>query len=244
MSIVESVGAEIPRSWLRPLVYGLSAAGLALGIIVMLTRSPAAVVLLLAAPAPALVLASRAPALFEVRQRGGGRGFSPLVGGGAAGVGLAALGPSLLGLAAPLIGAGVGGLVGIVLAAATVRRTKLAAPIQYVLVLTSLFALYGGAGAILVDDRFDASPPQTFATTITGKQVSHGRETSYLLEVAPWGPQTRPSSVAVRAGLYADVQPGDAICMKLHRGALGSAWYEAAACAPAARPAAPLDPNE
>jgi hypothetical protein len=44
-------------------------------------------------------------------------------------------------------------------------------------------------------------------------------------------------------GLSADVQPGDAICMKLHRGALGSAWYEAAACAPAARPAAPLDPN-
>jgi len=231
VGIVDNVGPRIPRRALRPAVYAVSAAGVALGLLVVATWNPVAIVLLLIAPAPALGLSATAPAQFEMRQRGGGRGFTPLVGGGVAGVGMAAFGPHLLGLEAPLIGAAAGALAGFALALATLRKTKLAAPIQYAVILSALFALYGGAALMVIDVRFDTARPQVFRAAIADKYVRRGRQTNYILAVPPWGPRTRPSTIGVASSLYDSVQVGDPICMTLHPGALGSAWYEAVRCA-------------
>jgi hypothetical protein len=232
MSIVENIGAAAPPGWLRWVVYPLSAAGLGLGIFVSVTGDPVAAAVLLVSPLAAVGLAASAPALFEIRQRGGGRGFSPLVGGGVLGAIIGALGPHVIGsLPMQLIGAGVGGVVGLGVAFATPGRPSLAGPIQYVAMLAVLGLAYCAAAVTVVDVRFDPGQTKLYQTTLTNKYESHGKSTSYYLQVPAWGPQTMQTNVGVPSRLYGAVQPGDPICMTLHPGALGAPWYTVAQCA-------------
>ena len=238
MSIVESVDGGAPPPWLRAAVYGLSAAGLALGFVAAITGDPISSALVLVAPLAGLGMAASAPALFEIRRRGGGRGFSPLVGGGVMGAIFAAIGPELFDAHMQLIGGAAGLAAGLAVAFATPARPSLGGPIQYVVVMAVFGALYGVAASTIVDVRFDRSPPQLFRSTVTDKYVTHGKSTSYHLEIAPWGPSARESSVGVSESIYDAAQVGDPICMNLHAGLLGAPWYNVTPC-----PAAPVQPG-
>lgn len=230
MSIVENVGAGAPPPWLRLAVYGLSAAGLALGIFVAITGDPAASALTLVAAPVALGLTASAPALFEIKRRRGGRGFNPLVGGGVLGAIFAAIGPDLFDAQMQLIGGGVGLAAGLGLAFATPGRPSLGAPIQYAALMAVFGGLYGMAAVTVVDVRFDGAPAQLYRTSVTDKYETHGKTTGYHLQLAPWGPRGQATSVGVSDVAYNAAQSGDPICMSLHPGVLGAPWYVATPC--------------
>lgn len=238
MSIVENVGVSAPPPWLRWAVYSLSLVGLGLGIFVAITGNSAAAALTLVATPAALGMTASAPALFEIKRRNGRRGFNPLVGGGVLGAIFAAIGPDLFDAHMQLIGGGVGLAAGVGLAFATPSRPSLGSPIQYVVLLAVFGALYGMAAVTVVDTRFDNAPAQLYRTTVTDKYETHGKTTSYHLQLAPWGPRDQSTSVGVSDVAYNAAQPGDPICMNLHPGVLGAPWYEQATCLSAPAPKA------
>ena len=240
MSIVETVGeAAAPPGWLKPAVYTLSAGGLGLGVLAGLTGDPISTALLLAAPVATLGLAASAPALFEVRRRGGGRGFNVGTGGGVFGVFFAAaIGPAVLGWQTQAIVGLVGALVGLGAALATAPRASLAGPIQYAALLAVFGAVYGAGALRLADARFDSGPARQFQTTVLDKYTSSGRSgVHYHLWLAAWGPVARASEAEVGRGMYDQVDRGETVCPALHPGALGLPWYVVALC-----PAAPGSP--
>ena len=96
------------------------------------------------------------------------------------------------------------------------------------IVLFGSFYAYGAIGE--ADALLDHSASQTFTVAVNGKHVSHGKTTSYYLQLASWGPQQDPSSVTVPSDLYDAVAIGESVCISLHPGALHIPWYEIDTC--------------
>ena len=91
--------------------------------------------------------------------------------------------------------------------------------------------IYSYGLAVFADSVPDQSQATPFATSVIGKHVSHGgRSTSYILELAPWGPVQDRNNLSVSSSEYADVATGDPICLLLHPGALHIQWYERVKC--------------
>jgi hypothetical protein len=84
--------------------------------------------------------------------------------------------------------------------------------------------------AVVVNSLADTSKPTTYIVPVTGKHETHGKSTTYYLELTPWGPVEEPSKIRVSSGLYSNKQPGDSICLALHPGRLRAAWYHLAEC--------------
>jgi hypothetical protein len=91
-----------------------------------------------------------------------------------------------------------------------------------------LYSFGLSAGADTLTDR---RSPTTFRTLVTGKHVSHGRSTSYYLELAPWGPVETAERVSVSSGLYGTKEIGDEVCINLHPGSLHIPWFQVMNCA-------------
>lgn len=85
-------------------------------------------------------------------------------------------------------------------------------------------SLYAYGGLSLTNARLDTASPERFRTAVLGKYITHGRSTYWHLRLPPWGPRAEPSNVEVRASVYHAVAVGSAVCVDLHRGALGIAW--------------------
>jgi len=97
-----------------------------------------------------------------------------------------------------------------------------------------------GAGVVnVVDARFDGSAPESYRVTISGMHETHGKGTSYYLELPPWGPVASADSVSVSHEMYNQLFPGAQVCMTLHRGALGLRWYKVGGCPDGAKLALP-----
>jgi hypothetical protein len=90
--------------------------------------------------------------------------------------------------------------------------------------------MYGYGVATAADSLPDRSKATSYVVTVTGKHRTHGRSTSYYLDLEPWGPIQEPNKVNVPFSTYRDAAPGDAVCLDLHAGALNLAWYERISC--------------
>jgi hypothetical protein len=96
--------------------------------------------------------------------------------------------------------------------------------------LLILCCSYGYGAGLQVNAILDRSTPHTYRVIVTSKNVSHGRSTSYHLNLAPWGPNASGQNLMVAYSQYAAVKPGDTVCMLLRAGALGVAWSELSRC--------------
>jgi hypothetical protein len=91
--------------------------------------------------------------------------------------------------------------------------------------------------AVAANKMLDRAKPAIYIVPITGKHESHGKSTTYYLELAPWGPIDHPNEISVASDFYRDIQPGDQVCLGLHPGRLHAAWYQLAECPAQTTPA-------
>jgi hypothetical protein len=89
---------------------------------------------------------------------------------------------------------------------------------------------YGYGAGLQVNALLDRSTPETYRVIVTGKHVSHGKSTSYHLNLAPWGPEVSGQDLMVSRSLYTGIKAGDTVCMLLRSGALRVAWSELGRC--------------
>jgi hypothetical protein len=90
--------------------------------------------------------------------------------------------------------------------------------------------MYGWGLAAAADSVPDKSAPTSYTTTVVNKHESHGRSTSYYLDLAPWGPMQRPNDLSVSYSVYRDTAIGDPVCLELRPGALRVQWYQLVEC--------------
>jgi hypothetical protein len=90
--------------------------------------------------------------------------------------------------------------------------------------------LYGYSLTVAVDARLDQAPATPYRTTLARKYESHGRSTSYIFYLAPWGPFDTTSRVGVSSGKYQATEVGDTVCVNLHPGTLRAPWFEVVDC--------------
>jgi hypothetical protein len=147
---------------------------------------------------------------------------------------IAAFGVKLLHLSSDLVPAIVGAVAGALLAGLWWLRFHNNWRAWWL--MSALGLLVGCAEFEELDARADHTPPQLFKVPVTAQWVSHGRRnTSYYIDLPPWGPQHEPDSVRVSTDVYDNVAPGDLVCLKLYPGALGARWYTVDVCPPSAR---------
>jgi hypothetical protein len=96
--------------------------------------------------------------------------------------------------------------------------------------LLLLGCAYGYGAGMHVNALLDRSTAESYRVLVIGKNVSHGRSTTYQLKLAPWGPKVRGQDLTVPYSRYASTKPGDTVCMLLRSGALGVAWSEPGSC--------------
>lgn len=125
-----------------------------------------------------------------------------------------------------LFGAAVGGLALVVAIAVGERRRKL----WVLALLAPLISTYPWGALSLANALLDRGAPEVFRVGVRGKHVSGGRQTSWYLELDPWGPVTERKDVAVGRRLYNAALTGDRVCVALHPGALGARWYVVLDC--------------
>ncbi len=98
------------------------------------------------------------------------------------------------------------------------------------LALLMISSLYGFGVITQLDFLPGQAPPQSFTAQVTGQHSSHGRSTTYYLDLDPWGPIESRNSISVPWSVYNSTQPGDWICIELHPGALHVPWYQRVPC--------------
>ena len=89
---------------------------------------------------------------------------------------------------------------------------------------------YGYGAGMQVNALLDQSTPRAYRAIVTVKHVSHGKSTSYHLNLAPWGPEVSGQDLMVSYSQYVAVKTGDTVCMLLRSGALRVAWSELGRC--------------
>ncbi|HTB98651.1 MAG TPA: hypothetical protein VK716_16685 [Terracidiphilus sp.] len=96
--------------------------------------------------------------------------------------------------------------------------------------LVFLGGMYGFSLTVAVDARLDQAQATPYRTTVASKYVSHGRSTSYIFYLAPWGPFDGTNRVGVSSKTYYATEVGDTVCVDLHPGALHLAWFDVVNC--------------
>lgn len=90
---------------------------------------------------------------------------------------------------------------------------------------------YGYGVATFADALGDERIVATYAPPITDKRVSHGKSTSYDLELGAWGGRTNDEQTVPKT-FYDAAQVGDRVCIEVHPGRLGIRWYAVAGRGP------------
>jgi len=89
---------------------------------------------------------------------------------------------------------------------------------------------YGYGAVVLGDCLLDSAPGENFRVAVLAQHVSHGRSTSYHLQLDHWGPRSEPDDVTVSRELYEQSPPGSTVCVHRGPGALGIAWFDVVGC--------------
>lgn len=96
-------------------------------------------------------------------------------------------------------------------------------------VLLCLFlaaAMHSYGLLIFSNCNYDRSAPQISRVEVSSKHISHGKSTSYYLELSPWGRFTDGKNVQVSSSFYRSVDQGDSVSVYLKAGEWGIPWYE------------------
>lgn len=119
-------------------------------------------------------------------------------------------------------------LVAVLLAprAETVKGKRWVLP----LLLLPFTTAYGVGLLAIVDTTWDVAQPQIFQTTVTGKDVSRGKSTTYYLHLARWSQTIDKDRIAVPRAYYQAVGRGDTVCVRLHPGKFGVRWVQLGGC--------------
>ena len=126
----------------------------------------------------------------------------------------------------------IAGLPLVLVACMVGQRDQPRAWLLPMLLLPMVALPYGGGLLVLADVMLDHQPAQVFQTQVVRKYISTGKHPQPYLVLAPWGPQTTGDRVAVSRAYYAHVEVDTAVCVNLHRGAVGLRWYGVQDCAP------------
>jgi hypothetical protein len=125
-----------------------------------------------------------------------------------------------------LVGAAVGGLT-LVVAIAVGERTR---KFWVLALIAPIISGYPWGALCLANALLDRGLPEVFEVAVRGKHVSGGKQTSWELELDPWGPVLEPKDASVSEPLYDAVSVGDRVCVALYPGALGARWYDVGRC--------------
>jgi len=240
MSIVEPGKTPLSPKVVRWTVYGLASVGGLAVVASGMFPSPPFTALAIAVSIAPLAIILWAPDAFVImtRPRRGGAprpGLNPVAGIPAAALFFRAVGMDLIDFTPSWIAAGA---CAAALAAAALLRRPIRTPRQ-LLIYMSLFGLLLGYGAATqADVRFDASPGDAYQATVMDTRESHGRTTTYTVELSPWGPITGSKWQDVPHSIYQAVAQGDSLCLRLHPGALRERWFTIDLCPPPTAPAA------
>jgi len=79
--------------------------------------------------------------------------------------------------------------------------------------------------------ELDRGPRQEFETQVIDKHMSTGKNRSWYLTVAGWGPVRDPGDERVGRGFYEQTNVGDTVCVSIKPGAFGWRWYWLDHCA-------------
>ncbi len=95
-----------------------------------------------------------------------------------------------------------------------------------------LFALgmYSYGLIVVANEISDHSKPVYYSTMVIGKHIARGKSTSYILDLAPWGPVQKQNQITVSHRAYYAAELRDPVCFNLHSGALHLAWYQVTQC--------------
>ncbi len=72
---------------------------------------------------------------------------------------------------------------------------------------------------------YDRSAAQVWHVAVTGKRTSHGKSTSYYLELSPWGKYAEGKEIGVSRTFYEAVNDQDTLKVFLRKGKWGIPWY-------------------
>jgi hypothetical protein len=100
----------------------------------------------------------------------------------------------------------------------------------FLLIMLIYAGVYSFGLVMAADTLLDDSPSTTYATSVVGEHETHGRSTSYYLDLAPWGPFSGTNKLSVSRSEYARAQIGDAVCLALRPGYLHAPWYTRVSC--------------
>lgn len=100
----------------------------------------------------------------------------------------------------------------------------------FLLIMLIYGCMYSSGFVMAADTLFDRSPSTIYATSVVGEHETHGRSTTYYLDLAPWGPFTGTNKLSVSRSEYDRAQIGDAICLALRPGYLHAPWYTRVPC--------------
>jgi hypothetical protein len=97
--------------------------------------------------------------------------------------------------------------------------------LNQVFFIVIISALYGFGSTLLANFTFDQSKPQVFSTTVTSRQISHGKSTSYHIIIGEWGQQHEEKSISVSKSFYYQVAVGSTVKVNLKKGLFNIPWY-------------------
>jgi hypothetical protein len=126
------------------------------------------------------------------------------------------------------ITAAIGRIVGAAISWIVIaRHPRLSGSLQLGVTVAVIGALYAYGALFVVDINLDGSPASVVRVAFAGKHEEQGKSgAAHYLDLPAWSPRAKATSVAVARATYDSVHLGDIVCILLHPGALGIAWYE------------------
>jgi hypothetical protein len=94
-----------------------------------------------------------------------------------------------------------------------------------VIVIFIIASAYFFGVLVFSNCHYDHSSPTVLQVGVNGKHESHGRSSTYYLELSPWGKYRNGTSVQVGRSFYDAVASGDSIFVGLYEGKWKIPWY-------------------
>ena len=211
----------------------LSILTIVMGIVVMVYQGPVrltAAIILALVPAMALYLLSSDPLLYAVGKPKRDPRTDLTIAVFCSGMGLVLVGVAVhYASYKPLLEWGALVAAIYVFAFSTLTQKGLRVP-SFLLIMLIYGGLYSFGFVMAADTLLDDKPSTTYATFVVGEHETHGRSTSYYLDLAPWGPFTGTNKLSVSRSEYARARTGDAVCLALRPGYLNAPWYTRVLC--------------
>jgi hypothetical protein len=91
--------------------------------------------------------------------------------------------------------------------------------------LVCMIAIYSYGLLIYTNCRYDRSRAEAWRVAVTDKHETHGKTTTYYLQLSPWGKYTDGKEVTVSKAFYRAVNPQDSVGVLLSKGKWGIPWY-------------------